>query len=207
MKNAHPFPLPAAALDEFRHPAEWHGLHRAVQHGGEVLAGNGYVAIRCRRGAWLDSDFPAASAEFLSRFGKLPWKRFETLRDDWRLMDTQRGRIFAHGRHGQWLNGRMAPSPVWALNEQLVRLSLIQLVATLPRCEVYVAHCDRQDPVFFRFSGGIGLIAADRRLTLASGSLFAPRRDCITDKRMTPSKPTAYGSTKFANWPPAEPQD
>lgn len=206
MRTAFSFPLPVLALDEFRHPAEGHLFHRAVRHGGEVLAGNGYVALRARKGNWLDEDFPVASAEFLGRFGKLPWARFEKLQDAWEALDRQRGRIFESARIGQWLDGKVAPAPVWEVNGKIrVRLSHLQVVAMLPRAEVYVGHADRTDPLFVRFTGGLAMIAPDRRLERHTGMLFAPRRCCLTQEVMErETRPRPRLVQPGVNWPPAD---
>jgi hypothetical protein len=203
MKHAFPYPLPALALDEFRHPEEWHGLHRIVRHEDEVLTGNGYVAVRCRKGAWLPQDFPHASAEVLGRFGKLPWGRFGKLPDVWRDLDAQRGRIFHHGRIELWHKGRLAPTPVWRVNDRLARLSLLQLVTMLPRVEIFTGAQDREDPLFFRFSGGVGILALDRKLTLASADLFPPARDLWSGERL-PERRVPRPSFALPNWPPVD---
>lgn len=202
------YPMRMHVLDEFRHPAEWHGLHHARRHGDEVLAGNGYVAIRVKRGMWLESDHAPASAEFLSRWGKLPWKRFEALENDWRATDSQSGKLFAKAEIGFWMDERPAPSPVWRVNEAtLVRLSLLQLVARLPRCEIYTGRQNMNEGVFLRFSGGIGIIAADPRLTLASAEFFPPRRDLWTEARLD-KQPVFQGvESHLKNWPPADETD
>ena len=202
-----PFPLPASALSDFVHPAEWHMLHHARRYGDEVLAGNGYVALRAVKGMWLPGDHAPASAEFLSRFGKLPWGRWDDLEDDWRALDSQRGRIFERAAHSVWLDEKVAPSPVWMVNEVRVRLSLLQLVARLPRAEVYTGRTDRQDPLFVRFSGGKALIAADPRLTLHSCELFPGARDIWSGERIRTRRTTFRGAAfggEMANWPPPD---
>jgi hypothetical protein len=183
MKNKFPYPLPLDALLEFRHPLDWHGLHRPMMHAGEVIAANGYVAVRATRGYWLDSDFPPATAEYLGRIGKLPWGRFPLMDADWREVDGQRGKIFKTARISPWLRDKPAPSPVWLVGGLTrVRLSWLQLVAMLPRCEIYAGPANRDDGMFFRFSGGIGMIARDPRFdaTPHDGQLFPPATDMWT---------------------------
>jgi hypothetical protein len=207
MKNAHPYPLPIYVLEDFRHPAEWHGLHLARRHGGETLAGNGYMALRVRKGAWIDSDFPPASAEFLSRFGKLPWTEFDRLPDSWRPLDSQRGRIFDRGLLGLWLKEKIAPTPVWQVGTHArVRLSMLQRMAMLPRAEIYTGHADKSWPAFFRFSGGVGIIAHDPRLTMHSGVLFPPARDHWSGD-ILPERRGPRPSFALPNWPPADTSD
>lgn len=209
MRNAHPYPLPAHAIDDYRHPADWHGLHHARRHGGEILAGNGYIAIRARKGAWLDEEFQPATAEFLSRFGKLPWACFEALADCWRPLDSQRGRIFERGQLGLWIESRqgirLSPTPVWLVNRGRFRLSLIQRVAMLPRAEVFTGHADPSAPLFFRFSGGIGMIAHDRRLDSHSAELFPPARDLWSGEILpTPRRPKPSFVMPGKPWPPPD---
>lgn len=205
MRERFSYPLRLHVLDEFRHPEDWHGLHHARRHADEVLAGNGYVAIRVRKGMWLESDHEAASAEFLARWGKLPWKRFDGHQDEWRAFDSATGRLFAKGQIGFWLRDKPAPTPIWLVNETLyVRLSLLQLVARLPRCECYTGPQSRGEPLFFRFSGGIGMIAPDARLTHASAELFGAERDLWTGERHQ-RRPQFQGvESHLKNWPPAD---
>lgn len=199
-----------AALDEFRHPADWHGLHHARRHDGEVLAGNGYVAIRVRRGMWLDSDHQAASAEFLGRWGKLPWKRFAEIvtREDWRAFDSATLRLFSKGQIGFWLKDKPAPTPIWRVNETLlVRLSLLQLVSRLPRCECYTGPQSGGEHLYFRFAGGEGIIAADARLTISSGELFGAEKDLWTGSRL-PQRGRPIGvESHLKDWPPVDTSD
>lgn len=206
MRNAHPYPLPLHALDEFVHPEDWHLFRHARRHDGEILAGNGYVALRASRGRWIDAEFPAASCEFLGRFGKLPWQRWPDGRDEeWRMMDDRRGDLFRNGEIALWLQGKLAPTPVWLCNEKRVRLSLLQLMARLPRAEVFVGSQDAEDPVWIRFSGGRAAIAMDARLTISSREIFGPARDHWSGERLrSQGRPKFQGSRNYMNWPPAD---
>lgn len=212
MTRSFPYPLPPEALAEFCHPAEWHAFHRPRWHAGEVLAGNGYLVIRASRGRWLESDFLPASAEFLGRVGKLPWGRWDEIvkRDTWRALEDERGRIFARKRIGVWADkGGIGASPVWMVGEIPVRLSALQLVAMLPRCEVFTGPVGPEDPLWFRFSGGIGAIARDRKLTPGfSAALFVPRVDTL-DGTLIHSRPTRTAPHRYTlpGWPPPEPAD
>jgi len=210
MSKPFPYPLPAKHLREFCHPCDWHLFHEPRRYGGEVLVANGYVAIRARTGLWLDADHGAASADFVSRWGKLPWGRLDQLPDDWRELDGHRGTIYRSAQVHLWQDDRLAPTPVWAVNEVKVRLSLLQLVARLPRCEIYVGRPNADDPLWFRFSGGIGLIARDPRLSLHSYEIFGPQRDLWSGERVAKRGPRFQGvahAGEMANWPPAEPVD
>lgn len=209
MSKAHPYPLPVHALDDFTHPADWHLFRHARRHADEILAGNGYAALRATRGRWLDGEFPPATCEFLGRFGKLPWGKFPTGRDEeWRMMDYRRGDLFRSAQIGLWRDGKLTPSPVWSCNEKRVRLSLLQLVANLPRAEVFVGAQDRDDPLWFRFSGGIAAIAMDARLTISSGEIWGPARDQWSGERLrSQGRPKFQGSPSKINWPPVDRTD
>lgn len=218
-RTAFKYPLPAEVLDLFCHPHSRHQLSRPMRMDGDVVAANGYVAIRCNRGAWIDSEFPEAGADFRARIGKIPWHLMEARKDDWRALDNVRGTLFRYAAIGLWKEdprerGRLTPSPVvWVGGGILVRLSMLQLIARLPRCEIYIGPCISTDPLWCRFSGGRGVIARDAKL--AGGSsfrLFEPRRDCLTGERITTRKidPKASGKSAPAeptleDWPPAPP--
>ena len=165
MKHSFPNPMPIEALLAFCHPWDGHLLSQPRRGDGEVLAANGYIAIRAKKGWWLESDFQPAGEEYRKRFDKLPWARFERLGDHWRPLDNVRGDLFRSGKIEPWLRHRPAPTPLWLFNSRLrVRLSHLQLVAMLPRCEAFTGTDDRDDPLFFRFTGGIGIMARDAKL-------------------------------------------
>lgn len=204
MNHAYPYPLPEHALADFCHPQDWHLLHKPRRWDGCLVAANGYLAIKANRGAWIEEEFPLATAEFIGRIGKLPWARFP-MDDTWRPLDNQRGVVFRYARHGLWLHGRLAPSPVWAVNEVRVRLSLLQQVAMLPRCEVFTGKQDIEDPLWFRFSGGMGIIARDPNLTMHSFELFGPERDLWSGERVKRSySPRPTFAQPGRNWPPVD---
>ena len=199
------FPLPAYALDEFCHPADWSAFHKPRRVAGEVLVGNGYVALRVSKGAFLDTDYAPATAEFLSRFGKLPWLRAEKLAtaDGWRGLDGWHAALGHRGSMGMWLGDKLCPSPVWRVGTALVRLSVLQVVARLPRAEVFF-EADPGKPLFVRFSGGTGIVAADPRLTLANFEIWQPRADPLTGE-LRHCRPSSPGPRPpLRNWPPAD---
>lgn len=211
MKESFSYPISREALEMFCHPVEATGLSRAARWEREILAANGYAAIRVQRGSWLDSEFPAASAEYLGRIGKLPWLAFPGARNGWRSLADVASSLGLRGGIGLWLNDRLAPSPVWLVGGCRVRLSLLQLVARLPRVEVY-AEEDRSCPLWFRFSGGLGAIAADPRLWEAGQgvafSIFQPTMDVLGGGTM---KRGSGGTLRLAqpgvNWPPVDESD
>ncbi len=210
-----PYPLPQYALAEFCGTRAGFLLSAPVRQEREILAGNGYLAIRCHRGGWIDHEFAAASASYLARFEALPWGRWEQLGDDWRALDL--GSLCRRGRIDYWINHRPAPSPVWRVGSAVVRLSMLQQVARLPRCEVNWTP-DQDTPLFFRFSGGRGMIARDARLTLWSYALFQPRVDCLSGelRRTAPARMARMAGNlakpspeepRIEDWPPAYLED
>lgn len=206
-----PYPLTEECLRAFRHPRTGHCMHHPARLGRDIVAGNGYLAIRAQKGRWLDEEFPAIGAEFRRRLERLPWARCEAAatRPEWRALDDIRGTLRAAPQAALWLGDKPAPSPVWRVGGQfLIRLSHLLLIARLPRCEVFIAPQDRSAALLFRFSGGHGMVAPDSRLTIASREVFAPRVDCL-DGHTTPDLPhkTTWRPTQFSNWPPPEPQD
>ena len=98
-------------------------------------------------------------------------------------------------------------SPVWLVNDKRVRLSLLQLVARLPRAEVFTGRQDADDPVWVRFSGGRVALAMDKRLTMFSREIFQPYRDGWTGERV--ERPGKFLGVKshLKDWPPADLSD
>jgi len=206
MRDSWPYPLPQSALKEFCHPLESHDFANPARHEGEIIAGNGYLCLRAHRGAWLDSEIEPASPDFLERISKIPWTRFSGIQDAaWRSIGDVRGTLFERGTIAPWLAGKMAPTPIWLVDEIPVRLSLLQLISRLPRCEVSTGQTDSEDPLFFRFSGGRGAIARDARLKLASYRIFQPSRDIFTGDRQERRQGTVMRLTQpGVNWPPPD---
>lgn len=182
MKAYFPYPINAEALEEFTHP-EQDVFSRPRRHNGEMLAANGYVALRAHKGFWNDQDYPEAGEAFLSRFNCIPWGYMDRLQPDkWRELDPVRGTIYRYHPIKLWKfdregrpSGHRNASPVWRVGGCLVRLSALQLVAKLPRVEVYTGSTDARRPLWFRFNGGVGAIAYDRRLMFHSFELFGNR--------------------------------
>lgn len=208
MKSDFPYPLPEYALDEFCRPESGHVFSQPKRHDGDICAGNGYVMIRAHRGRWIDDEFPEASSEFLMRMARIPWARYQMIPSTaFREIAPIRGSIASRGTIGFWMDGtaKVNPSPVWRVGRPLVRLSLLQLIARLPRVEVAWTD-DADSPLWFRFTGGIGAVAYDSRLTLASYSIFQPQADPLTGetmRRQTIPKP----SFSLPGWPPADSAD
>jgi hypothetical protein len=213
-KAPFPFPLQLGALDWFCHPYERHDFAHPVWHDGEALAANTYMALKFSKGLWKASDFAPASESYLARFHKLPWARFHAIPDDWKSLDDIRGHLYRSATIIPWHNGGTAPSPVWRVGDVfLARLSHLQLIARLPRCQVHVpASMSRETPLLIRFNGGIGMLAPDTRLSDPSFTVFAPARDeagsVIVKNTMrgnlgTPPLP----EPALSDWPPVDQSD
>lgn len=214
MKNF-PYPLPAYALTEFCHPRPTHDFHVPVRHEKNILAANGYLAIQASRGNWLDEDFPTAPSAFLTRFNVLPWDVHKAACDKhpWTHLHDIKGTLNERGQIGLWLKQRLAPSPVWRVRDAFVYLSFLQLIARLPRAEVFHGPQALDAPLFFRFSGGVGMIPANPKLLtnrLSSRSILQPATDCFTGERIEKRtiQPQGFShSGTMKNWPPPPPID
>jgi hypothetical protein len=194
-KTLFPNPLDEATLAAFCHPSPRHPFHKPVLSDGDVLAANGYVALRAHRGRWLDSDFDGPTPAQTLRLDRLAWSAFDTLRSNcWDATDDQKGMIFRSGPIGFWAvdedssaTGKPSPTPIWKVGSAApVRLSLLQLIARLPRCEVFTGPQAPNQPLYFRCTGARGIIAVDARLELTSCHLFAHLSyDAMSDRVVT----------------------
>jgi hypothetical protein len=178
-------PLQPDALAHFVHPFPGHCFHPAFRHpaDGAVIAASA-VALRLRGGRGIDpAEYPAPSDEALQRIDALPWVRFAyaaTQPKAWRMLDDHRGTIYGD-----------PPSPVFTLTPDgprirlagknvricgapIVPLAVLQLVARLPRIEVYTGGTSLTGPVLFRFTGGEGIIP-HYGLTSAAFEMLKPR--------------------------------
>lgn len=180
-KTPFPNPLDEATLAAFCHPCI-HALSRPALVGSEVIAANGYIALRAHRGRWLDSDFDAPSPEHHARIQRLNWDAFDSLDPGkWDKLDDVRGQIYRTATISFWATnaenvptGRPSATPIWKVGKAApVRLSLLQLIARLPRCEVYTGPQTPTQPLYFRCTGARGIIAVDPRLEIHSWHLFA----------------------------------
>lgn len=210
MRKGFPFPLPESALAEFCHPLEASGLSIPMRMGDEIVAANGYMAIRCRRGAWIDAEFPEAWTDFRARVEKLRWKRLAHVMENseaWDALDRLRGTLGRHGHLGIWNGGRIQACPIWRVRDAVVRLSMLQLVARLPRAEVFTGPQDLPDDgMLFRFSGGCGIVARDARLTHGTFEIFQPGRDVLDSSRVMERRrgPAPRLVQPGVNWPPVD---
>jgi len=215
-KNPFPYPLQLGALECFCHPADGHLFSATAFYAGQALATNGYIAIRADRGLWMESDFVPAPDGFLTRFLGLPWGDVSAVpAAEWRAMDEVRAHLFKFGPRELWKNNRAADSPVVRVGPQfLARLSHLQLLARLPRCEV-VSPSGRATAMVFRFAGGQGILGASKKFveqeTEAAFTIFKERY-CPVDGTLLKRSPQPNFSLRppppeeppFPDWPPAE---
>jgi hypothetical protein len=199
--RAYPYPLPAEALFAFVHPNREHDLSNVFHDtDGTIYAGNGYLALKGLRGAWLPTDFPALSPEARRRFTSLPWEAFDLIADakEWHLLDDHRARIFERSRIGLFLAGKPAPSPVWMVGPHLVRLSFLQAITRLPRAQVYTGtHTGTH--FLARFSGGYVILPRDKSLGSPAARILQPKTDAFGQEILhTGPRPTF----SLPGWPP-----
>lgn len=173
---------------------------RPAYHDGQALAGNGYILIRVHRGLWMPSDFEEPRSGFVTRFLSAPWKSIDPDSADWRSLDEIKGSLYRFASHGAWLKGKCAPSPVWRIGASfLARLSHVQMIGLLPRCEILIGG---EGPLHFKFSGGLGILANDSKLTTASFDVFKPQYCPLHGTEMKRPKTPA---PNFGTPPPPEP--
>ncbi len=159
-KKSFGYPLPADALPYFCHPSR-PGFTAPVRHpDGFIYAASGYLAIRCRRGHWLDSDFDEASPYFVERVARLPWGSFEfyATKGQWRTLFA--ADLFRFGAETLWHGPRTHTDdkPVVICGAPCFPLAILQLLSRLPKIEVCVSGCTVSQPVLFRFAGGEGVL-------------------------------------------------
>lgn len=174
------YPLPADALQHFVHPSPLHVFSRAWCHpeDGNVYAGSA-VALRVRASRCIDpAEYPAPAPDVLSRVMALPWDRFTyaaTQPKAWRCLDDHRGTIYGDplasvfSQHPDGIRISLAAKNVRICGAPIVPLAVLQLLARLPRIEIYTAGCSLTGPVLFRFSGGEGILP---HYGLTSGAAF-----------------------------------
>lgn len=212
------FPISAGDVALFCHPDPSTGLSKPHFIDGDLHAGNGHIAIRARRGLWMESDFEAPHPDFTARLGDLPWHSCPDLKDpEWRSLDEIRPQIYDRGVVALWNDqGKRQPSPVWRIGErQHIRLSHLQLIARLPGAKVYAGELIRLQPIYITFNGGTVILPYDTAITKDwSFDIFKPsyhildgtrnkRTNTVAPCFVPPPKP----EPEIDGWPPAEPQD
>ncbi len=211
MKTPFRFPLLAGDIATFCHPSPMHDLHEPHILDGALVAANGYLAVRAERGRWMASDFTPAPKAFTARLAALAWANFPADSAEWRALDDVRGQLFKFASIGMWMekNHRCAPSPVWQVaGQHLIRLSHLQALSRLPRCEVHAGSQSHGTAAYFRFNGGLAIVPPDTRLTVHSFSIFVPtyhRLDGYRRERTATQQTFSGGHLK--GWPPASPTD
>lgn len=169
VKRPFGYPVPPEALGFFVHPDPKHVFHSAFRHpfDGTVIAGSA-VAIRLRASRSIDpAEYPEPSDEALRRIDALPWARFTHAATEpkaWRCLDDHRGTIYGdpllpvHVRTTGGIAIDRGTKNVRICGAPIVPLAVLQLLARLPRIELYTGGCSLTGPVLFRFSGGEGII-------------------------------------------------
>jgi hypothetical protein len=199
-KAPFPNPLDVATLEAFCHPVPGNDLAAPVRIGAEIVAANGFLALRAHRGRWLDADFPEPSAGQLRRIDALPWESAAHLPEFWKPLELIKAHLFRFAPIGPWAidkhghpTERLCATPVWKCGDaHPVRLSFLQLISRLPRAEVFVGPQGNRRPLYFRCTGARGIVAADVRLETFSFSVFQPTTDRMDGSLVyaTTRKPT-----------------
>jgi hypothetical protein len=177
---------------------------------GCLYAGNGHIAIRATSGRWMASDFEPPAELFRRKVGSLPWESVPGDSPEWIPLDDGRGTIYRYAPVSIWTeqNKRSATPVVKIAGQHLIRLSHLQLIARLPRCEVYAGPVTRHDPLFFRYNGGAVIVPTDKSLTTASLALFTPCIDTLSGKSVERTKHRqTFSGGHLKGWPPATPSD
>jgi len=211
MKTPFRFPLLAGDIASFCHPSPMHDFHEPHILEGALVAANGYMAVRVERGRWMASDFTPAPKAFTTRLTALAWGSFPDDSAEWRALDDVRGQLFRYAPIGMFMEKthKCAPSPVWQVGGQhLIRLSHLQALSRLPRCEVHAGSQTHGTPAFFRFNGGLAIVPPDPRLTVHSAAIFAPAYHALDGYRRDRSTTRqTFSGGHLKGWPPAPPTD
>ena len=213
------FPIGEDTMRHFVHPDSEHAFHEIYRDDkDQLVAANGDVAIRVYRGYWIPAEWPAMPEANAVRLADLPWHLFaEAIADKngWQKLDDISGQIFRFGvdpvfvleqkwKLGDTIAVRVADGPD-------VPLSILQLIARLPRVEFYTEHLRRDSPVLFRFSTGFGILAPRKSSPEPKLRIFQPKRhheDGSKMRRPTAPKPNFNKPPEpepmLEGWPPAE---
>lgn len=210
MLHGFSYPLAPADLDHFCHPDPFSPFHRPFRMGPAIAAANGYIVILAHRGRWLDREFPAAAPEALERLQGFKFEVVPTIPESrWFSLEAAAAELRQRlAGHIPWLGLRCNATPVWKVGHVPVRASFLQLAARLPRAEC--AWLMDRGPLWLRFSGGMGAIARDERLTRWSRELWQDHIDFLTGEKVIPraKRPPKPCFPMPGNpWPPPEPID
>ena len=207
------FPLTAGDISLFSHPSPHSPLHAPHLINGLLYAGSGHLAIRAAPGQWHESDFTPPPEEFTIRITSLPWEHTPPQDGEWMPLDHIRGDLYSSAPIGIWTQKHTpAPSPLWHVGGMhTVRLSHLQLLARLPRSEVYLGRVPSRAPLYIRFNPGLALIPYNERLHQlpASRHIFRPRHNPLTGHRIEYRKDRKHLDipSHLKNWPPPQPND
>jgi hypothetical protein len=181
MKNAFPFPLPEEALRMACHLHDWHELHEPRHRDGLVYAGNGFLAIRVRKGHWIDDELEPMQAVQAARFDSLPWGRLDALIQSGReWVELLKGfRPSANSTLWHHRSGRFNRKPAARVRRAVIPLSILEFLARFPRVEVNLDSTSEREPLYFRFAGGEGIVPPFRRPPEAEREIFKPRYDAL----------------------------
>lgn len=210
-----PYPLTPEVLDELVHPDELSELRHPVRRGSQVFTGNGYFATRIDRGAWIHEEIQPISDRAARRLDRLAWDALDSALergDGWRDLALSMGTIRRRGIINPWREDLLAPTPTWRLAHGYIHLSMLQLIARLPRAAFYLRHTSAGSPLFFKFSGGAGIVAPIRRPMPAGFHFFKPQFDPLSGDELDLGtlKPRTVARDKNPtprSWPPPEPID
>lgn len=156
------YPLKLEHVLEFTRPDPTGCFAAPFKWGDGWGVANGFLALRVR--TFLDCD--RESPEAVKRVESLPWHFYEleeANRDpkSWGKLDDRRRAIWKRGELEFW--DRTAPNtqrvkePRVAIGRSCATITLpaLQLIAKLPRVEVFTGPAD--GGLFFRFNGGEGI--------------------------------------------------
>jgi hypothetical protein len=197
-------PLRYETLLAFCQPNPAHHFAAPALIDRHACACNGFVALQAHSGLWASDDFPEPPAGFVESWQRIPLEHFPAA-GAWHPLDAYRGRIYARAPIEPFTRTyRPANSPAVRVGTVNVLLSMLQLVARLPRCEFTLAQtASPTDALFFRCSGALGLIAGSSR-DIAPAFTIDP---VARHHDGTPRAVSTMGALPLPNWPPAEPVD
>jgi len=203
MTRHFPHPLRFDTLLRFTHPQPEHHFSNPVMIDGDAHACNGWAALKCHRGLWAADDFPEPAAGVVDRFKAIPFQIPEPaslISSAWHELHTFEPMIFRHGIIAPFTRQhRMAATPAVQVDTILVPLSMLQLVARLPRCEFLTPTAST---LRIRFSGGLGVLAGLPSATAAFH--IDPHHRDHEGRKLAPSTLGKLPNAPGYNWPPVD---
>jgi len=195
-------PLFRDTLREFTRPTPGHHWQQIAWLDDCACACNGWVAIKAHRGLWTPHDFEPPTPEFVLNFASTPLDLFPAAATFYPL-DFFRGAIFRRALISPFTSkGHLSATPAFRVGRVVVHLSMLQLVARLPRCEFTQADTGA-NALFFRCSGALGCIAGLDENTPVAYTIDGVRR--AYDGRPIPT--STAGALPLPGWPPPPPID